>query len=314
MPGIDSGPRNVRNPHVQGHPQRRVLRGPPGARLRGGRVGRERGLARALHAPPDDAAGRPRGRPPARGPRVVDLHHQRARRVLVGRAARAPRGGRGGRLHPHPGRDAAPAREPQRRAGRGRDRAHGPERAGERRRPARAGRAPAPTRAAGRAGACAEGWPVGAARPRRDAPRIRRSLARCASVSASISSRPAAVSAISVPRRSPGSGSRATSPAASSLSSRLVIPLDVSIVALVRSVGRSRVPDRRRVASTSCQPGSRPCALYTGSSRSSIARASRETRPTTPIGEWSSSGRSRCHCSRIASTPSRSVISRTLSS
>ena len=56
---------------------------------------------------------------------------------------------------------------------------------------------------------------------------------------ASISSRPASVRVMIVPRRSAGSGLRAIRPACSSLSRRLVVPLDVSIDAFVRSVGRS---------------------------------------------------------------------------
>ena len=89
-----------------------------------------------------------------------------------------------------------------------------------------------------------------------------RSLSRCASIVASSAACPASVSVMSVPRRSVGSGVRAIRPAASRRSSRLVVPLEVSITVPVSSLGRSRYggPLRRSVASTSYQPPSSPRA------------------------------------------------------
>ena len=71
-----------------------------------------------------------------------------------------------------------------------------------------------------------------------DAIRLR-SFSRCSGVSSSISALPFAVSSISVPRRSFGSGERATSPAVSRRSSRFVVPLEPIIIAVVRSLTRS---------------------------------------------------------------------------
>ena len=116
--------------------------------------------------------------------------------------------------------------------------------------------------AAARAGACAGGSASRRCSASVRMPSSRRSFARCALVALSTSLRPAAVSVISVPRRSSGSGVRMIKPACSSRSRRLVVPLEVSISALVKSVGRTRYggPVRRSVASTSYQPGSRPCS------------------------------------------------------
>ena len=95
-------------------------------------------------------------------------------------------------------------------------------------------------------------------------------------------------------------------PLDSSRSSRLLTAPEVTIVLAASSpaVSRNGGPTRRRVASTSKSPLPRPTSANTGRSPASSRSARRWSRPTTPIGPVSSSGRSRAHCATIRSTAS----------
>ena len=120
---------------------------------------------------------------------------------------------------------------------------------------------------------------------------------------ASMTRLPRAVSRTIVPRRSSGSGLRSTRPASARRSRRLVVPPDESIVACVRSEGRSspRGPERRSAASRSNHPGWSPCCASPSLRVDSARRTARNRRPNNPIGATSRSGRSLPHCARMRS-------------
>jgi hypothetical protein len=135
---------------------------------------------------------------------------------------------------------------------------------------------------------------------------MRRSFSICASTARSISARPAGVSCTSRLRASLGLARRSIQPAASSRCRRWVMVPEVIISAENSAVGARQcgAPERRRVASTSNSQLVISKVAKVLSSRRCNKAAQRLTRPMAPIGLASRSGRSRRHCSRIASTES----------
>src|SRR5450756_44242 len=131
-------------------------------------------------------------------------------------------------------------------------------------------------------------------------------VSRSAAIARSTASRPGTVSSTRTPRRSPGVGSRRTSPRSASRSIRLVIVPLVTRVCVMRAPGESRygLPQRRRAERTSnSQVSSSDTPNEVRRARSS-SRANRLTRENTPIGATSRSGRSRPQAATIRSTSS----------